>query len=394
MCLDMFLVLILTFKGFSQSGFKQEYLFLDSKKIEAGAENLVYYLYDLERKNVGVVANHSSVIGNTHLVDTLLSLSVNIAKVFSPEHGFRGHADAGEHLESSVDNITGLPLISLYGNNRKPTPEQMKGIDIMIFDIQDVGVRFYTYISTLHYVMEACAERNIPLIVLDRPNPNGNYVDGPVLQKEYTSFIGMHPVPIVYGMTIGEYAQMINGEKWLKDSLTCDLSVVPLKNYMHDSEYSLPVAPSPNLRTDLAIRLYPSLCLLEATTVSIGRGTEHPFECFGHPDFPDNQFCFTPESGFGAKNPKQDKTKCFGFNLMAEKNKRPDQLNLEYLIIARELLDSNTFIDQSGFFNRLAGNGELAVQLMNRVSEDEIRASWEPALSDFKKIREKYLLYP
>lgn len=394
MCLYFLLVLLLSFNGIAQSGFKQEYLFIDTKKIETGAENLVYYLFDLEGKNVGVVANHSSIVGNSHLVDTLLSLKVNVVKVFSPEHGFRGHADAGEHLESSIDNITGLPLISLYGNNRKPTREQMKGIDIMLFDIQDVGVRFYTYISTLHYVMEACAESNIPLIVLDRPNPNGNYVDGPVLQKEFTSFIGMHPVPIVYGMTIGEYAQMINGEKWLKDNMSCDLTVVPLKNYTHDSEYSLPVAPSPNLRTDLAIRLYPSLCLLEATTVSVGRGTDHPFECFGHPDFPDNYFCFTPVSSFGAKNPKQDKNKCYGFNLISERSKRSGEFNLEYLITTRELLDSNVFIDQSGFFNRLAGNGELAVQLMNRIPEDEIRASWEPALSEFKRTREKYLLYP
>jgi uncharacterized protein YbbC (DUF1343 family) len=320
---------------------------------------------------------------------------LNVIKVFAPEHGFRGQADAGEKVHSTVDEKTGIPLISLYGNNKKPTEEQLADIDIVIYDIQDVGVRFYTYISTLHYVMEACAENNKQLIVLDRPNPNGHYIDGPIREPQYKSFVGMHPVPIVYGMTIGEYAMMINGESWLKDSLVCDLWVIPCKNYNHKTRYVVPVPPSPNLRSELAITLYPSLCFFEATTVSVGRGTESPFEVFGHPKFPTLEFCFTPQSTIGAKNPLHESQVCFGFDLEEAHHKRKYEINLSYLIKAKELLgDTLLFINQPAFFDRLAGTSKLREQIMMGWGAKEIRDTWQPGLEEFKAIRRKYLLYP
>lgn len=362
--------------------------------IRTGAERTELYLNDLKDKKVGVVGNQSSMIQNTHLVDSLIQLGINVVKVFSPEHGFRGKADAGELIESGVDAKTGLPIVSLYGSNKKPKDEQLKGCDVLLFDIQDVGVRFYTYISTLHYVMEACAENDIPMIVLDRPNPNGHYVDGPVLDMKYKSFVGMHQIPIVHGMTIGEYAQMLNGEKWLDDGVQCELKVIECKNYTHDMFYSLPIPPSPNLRSDRSIELYPSLCLLEATTVTVGRGTDGPFERYGHPDFPETDFSFVPKSGFGSKSPKHEGKVCNGFNLKDSLNPfRKSQLDLSYLVKSNELLNGKLFVNREKFFNLLAGNNILIKQLSDGKSEEDIRSSWQEGLDAFKIIREKYLIY-
>ncbi|MDG1331054.1 MAG: DUF1343 domain-containing protein [Crocinitomicaceae bacterium] len=362
-------------------------------QVSVGAEQTTDYLPLLQDKKVGIVGNQSSLIGETHLVDSLLSLEINVMKVFSPEHGFRGKADAGEFISSEKDQKTGLPIVSLYGKNKKPTQEQLKGLDVVLFDIQDVGVRFYTYISTLHYVMEACAEANIPVIVLDRPNPNGHYVDGPVLDMRYKSFVGMHPVPIVYGMTIGEYGKMINGEGWLEGDLVCDYSVVPCKYYDHNTPYSLPVPPSPNLRSDVSIQLYPSLCILEATTVSVGRGTDGPFERYGHPDFPEMDFEFTPKSGPGSKNPKHKDVKCYGYNMGEQEGHRETKFDLNFLLNSNILLKGKTFIDRSRMFNLLSGNDELAQQLNAGKSEEDIRASWQEKLDAFKLVRAKYLIY-
>lgn len=361
-------------------------------QVSVGAEQTMDYLSLLAGKKVGIVGNQSSLIGEAHLVDSLLNLKVNVTKVFSPEHGFRGKADAGEHVSSGKDQKTGLPIVSLYGSNKKPTQEQLKGLDIVVFDIQDVGVRFYTYISTLHYVMEACAEANIPVIVLDRPNPNGHYVDGPVLDMKFKSFVGMHPVPIVYGMTIGEYGKMINGEGWLKGSLKCDYTVIPCGNYDHETPYSLPVPPSPNLRSDVSIQLYPSLCILEATTVTIGRGTDGPFESYGHPDFPKMDFEFTPKSGPGSKSPKHMNTRCYGYD-MGNTDRRETKFDLGFLLNANTLLKGKIFVDRTRMFNLLSGNNVLIQQLKTGKSEEEIRASWKAKLDAFKLTREKYLIY-
>jgi uncharacterized protein YbbC (DUF1343 family) len=359
-----------------------------------GIDRLHLFVDSLANKRIAVVANQTSVVSGVHLVDTLLALNLDVVKVFAPEHGFRGDADAGQHVGNSTDIKTGLPLISLYGSNKKPTEQQLEDVDIIIYDIQDVGVRFYTFISTLHYVMEACAQNNKQLVVLDRPNPNGHYIDGPILEPSYKSFVGMHPVPIVYGMTIGEYAIMINGEGWLQDSMRCQLWVIPCKNYKHKLPYSLPVAPSPNLRTDAAIAFYPSLCLFEATTVSVGRGTDQPFEIFGHPHFPHSDFQFMPVSTTGAKNPLHQNTICQGIMLNQRASKRSYQLNLNYLIEAKEMLgDSIVFIDQPSFFNRLAGTATLKEQLEKGWSAKEIRETWKPGLESFLVMRSKYLLY-
>lgn len=365
------------------------------KPIQLGVERFSMYIDSLSGKRIAVVANQTSVIKKSHLVDTLLFMKIQVVKVFSPEHGFRGEADAGERVNSSVDEKTGTPIVSLYGNNKKPLNEQLADVDIVLFDIQDVGVRFYTFISTLHYVMEACAENNKQLIVLDRPNPNAHYIDGPTLEPRFKSFVGMHPVPIVYGMTIGEYAKMINGEGWLASGIQCRLLVVPCKNYTHKIAYSLPIAPSPNLKSDVAIALYPSLCFFEATTVSVGRGTDRPFEYFGHPRFPKLDYAFTPEPKIGAKNPMHQNKLCHGFDLSKSQVKRTYELNLNYLIQARDLLgDSAVFIDQNLFFNRLAGTASLKEQIYKGWSAQEIRETWKPGISDFMATRKKYLLYP
>lgn len=380
---------------FSVSSFSMNPAEPPSKKIMVGADRINVYIDSLRNKRVAIVANQTSVVNGMHLVDTLLSLQINIVKIFAPEHGFRGDVDAGEHFNSSKDECTGIPLLSLYGNHKKPTFVDFQDVDVVIFDIQDVGVRFYTYLSTLHYVMEACAENNKPLLVLDRPNPNAHYLDGPVLEPAYTSFIGLHPVPVVYGMTIGEYAKMINGEGWLKDSIQCNLTVIPCKNYTHKSKYVVPIPPSPNLKSELAIALYPSLCFFEATTVSIGRGTERPFEMYGHPRFPVTTFSFSPMPQVGAKYPLHVKKKCNGFDLRSSQNTRRYEMNLFYLTYARDLLaDSAVFIDQNAFFNRLAGTASLKEQLYKGWGPKEIRESWKPGIVKFMTIRKKYLMYP
>lgn len=372
----------------------------NSKAIEdsiiTGAQQVKKYSSLLENKNIGIVSNQTSVIFNKnkkaiHLVDSLINLNLKVTKVFAPEHGFRGNADAGTHVKDGTDQKTGLPIISLYGKNKKPSQQMLQGLDFLIFDIQDVGARFYTYISTLHYVMEACAENKIPLIILDRPNPNGHYIDGPVLDLKFKSFVGMHPVPVVHGMTIGEYAQMINGEKWLSNKIECNLKIIALKNYTHKTPYSLPIKPSPNLPNDRAINLYPSLCFFEGTNVSVGRGTDMQFQVFGAPDFPKSDFKFTPKPNLGALHPKFNKKICFGKILTyspTEKN-----LNLAYIIEAHSLTsDQNNFF--TPFFNKLAGNDILQKQIKTGVSITQIKASWNDDLNNFKKIRNKYLLYP
>jgi uncharacterized protein YbbC (DUF1343 family) len=362
--------------------------------IVLGASRMHLYLDSLKGKRIALVANQTTAIGNTHLVDSLLSLGIQVVKVFSPEHGFRGDADAGEKVGNYADTKTGIQIISLYGNNKKPHPEQLADVDFVIYDIQDVGVRFYTYISTLHYVMEACAENNRTLIVLDRPNPNGHYIDGPVREEKHKSFIGMDPVPIVYGMTVGEYALMLNGENWLENGAQCPLWIVPCKHYMHKSKYVLPIPPSPNLRSEVAINLYPSLCFFEATTVSVGRGTEKPFEIFGHPNFPNNGFTFTPVSSYGAKSPLWENTLCNGKDLSNSLRRRSYEINLSYLIEARSYLgDSIQFIKAASFFDRLAGTSDLMEQILAGKSESEIRDSWKEGIENFKLIRQKYLLY-
>ena len=365
------------------------------KQITISAANIDAYIPILKQKKVGIVAHQASVISSAkstiHLVDMLKKNDVNIQKVFAPEHGFRGTADAGEKIEDRVDSKTQLPVISLYGKNRKPSKDQLKGIEIMVFDLQDVGVRFYTYLSTLHNVMEACAENNIPLIVLDRPNPNAHYIDGPVLNLEHKSFVGMHPVPIVYGMTIGEYAQMINGEKWLTNSIKCDLTVIPLQNYTHQTTYELKVRPSPNLPNKQSIALYPSLCLLEPTRVSIGRGTNLQFQVYGHPGFPKTDFSYVPKSNFGSKNPKHKGQICYGENLTTINP--PSKIELKWLMNAySDFPEKDSFFLKG--FERISGVSNLKKQLIGGASEKTIRNSWTDDLNKFKKTRIKYLLYP
>ncbi|MBM3453148.1 MAG: DUF1343 domain-containing protein [Bacteroidetes bacterium] len=352
------------------------------------------YLHLLTDKNIAIVGNQTSLINKTHLIDSLLSLGVKVKLVFAPEHGFRGVADNGEHINNEIDIKTGLKIVSLYGNNSKPSEEYLKNIDLVIYDIQDVGVRFYTYLSTLHYVMEACAENGKKLLILDRPNPNGHYIDGPVLKKEFSSFVGMHPVPVVYGMTVGEYAQMINGEKWLENEIQCDITIVRCKNYSHSIFYSLPIAPSPNLKTDAAVALYPSLCFFEGTSISMGRGTDRPFEIYGHPKFDSTSFSFTPTPRIGSKTPPLMNQFCYGIDCVKENIFPLYSLDLRPLINAKKLLNNrDTYINSPSFFNKLAGNALLKQQIENDLSEEEIRASWKNDLESFKIIRAKYLLY-
>jgi len=359
--------------------------------LRTGAEQIEAYDSLIKTKNIGLVVNQTSMIGKSHLVDTLLSRSINIIKIFSPEHGFRGKADAGEKIEDNTDPETGIKLISLYGKNKKPQKSQLSNIEVMIFDIQDVGVRFYTYISTLHYVMEACAEQNIKLIVLDRPNPNAHYIDGPVLDTAFRSFVGMHPVPIVHGMTIGEYAKMINGEGWLKNNIKCNLFVIKCKNYTHMTQYSLPVRPSPNLKDSIAIALYPSLCLFEGTCISVGRGTNAPFTMFGHPKIK-GTFSFTPRPIEGAKNPKLETKLCYGKDLSLFEIPM-QSLNLNWLIESYDQFkNKKTFFNS--FFNKLAGNNTLKNDIIAGKSENEIKKTWGKPLEEFKRKRKKYLLYP
>ena len=363
--------------------------------ITVGADRTTVYLPLLKGKSVAVVANQSSTIKNTHLVDSLLKLGVTIKKVFCPEHGFRGLIDAGEKVSSETDPRTGLNIITLYGKNKKPLPADLKDVDVLIFDIQDVGVRFYTYLSTLHYVMEACAENAKQLIVMDRPNPHGYYIDGPVLEPEYKSFLGLHPVPLVYGMTIGEYAMMINGEGWLNGNVKCDLKVITLLNYNHIDLYELPVRPSPNLPNMASVYLYPSLGLFEGTVVSVGRGTDFPFQVIGHPALMNTNYDFTPVPKPGAMQPKYNGELCHGYNLVdfgAQYLKNSKQLYLFWLMgTYKDTPDKTTFFDKN--FNPHAGNSSLQQQIKDGKTEEAIRQSWQKDIKAFKIIRKKYLLY-
>ena len=386
--------------------------------IRTGADRTNLYFSKLKGKNIAIVANQTSVINilqraevapnvmgsklvQHHLVDYLHTYNnINVQKVFAPEHGFRGKADAGENVIDGIDKKTQLPIISLYGKNKKPSSTQLNNIDVVVFDIQDVGARFYTYISSLHYVMEACAELGIEVILLDRPNPNGHYIDGPVLETAHKSFVGMHPVPVVYGMTIGEYGQMINDEKWLENGIQCDLTVVPLENYTHSTQYSLPIKPSPNLPNDKSINLYPSLCFFEGTNVSVGRGTEMQFQIVGSPLFSlKNDFSFTPNPNFGSKYPKHKNKACFGYNLT--ENERLNTLDLNWLLTFYK--DYSSFKNAQGypykesffntFFTKLAGTEKLQQQIEKGLTEEEIKATWVTDLEKFKTIRVKYLIY-
>lgn len=364
---------------------------------KTGSDNYESYLPLLKDKKVGVVSNQTGILTNkTHLVDFLVTNAIQVQKIFAPEHGFRGTADAGELIIDGKDTKTGLPIISLYGANKKPKPEQLEGIDILVFDIQDVGARFYTYISSLHYIMEACAENNIPLVVLDRPNPNGFIIDGPILEKEYSSFVGMHPVPVLYGMTIGEYAQMINGEKWLhstihsEKAIQCNLTIIPCIQYDRNASYAILEKPSPNLPNDQAINLYASLCFFEGTNVSSGRGTDKQFQIYGSPFLPQSGFSFTPEPNLGAKEPMNKGVLCYGEDLSTVEP--VNQIELKWLLRAY-----NTTQDPSQFFipffSKLAGTKTLQLQIEAGVSERKIKKSWKPGLDQFKEIRKKYLLY-
>ena len=361
---------------------------LHAQQLILGSERMEEIINSIDNKNLAIVGNQTSLVNDIHLVDTLLCLKQNIVSVFSPEHGFRGTEDAGAKIDNEFDSKTGLPIISLYGKNKKPTREQLKGIDIIIFDIQDVGARFYTYISTLHYVMEAAGENNIKVIVLDRPNPNGHYVDGPILEKEFKSFVGMHEVPIVHAMTIGEYANMIVGEKWIDDS--CELEVINMINYNRNDLYKLPIKPSPNLPNSKSINLYPSLCLFEGTNVSVGRGTDKPFQHFGSPFLKFYSYAFIPKSGPGSKFPKHENKTCTGRNL--ENYPYLSSINLNWLIESfKQTSNKEDFFNN--FFDKLAGTDILRTQIISGLGEKEIRSSWEPGLKEFKKIRDKYLLY-
>lgn len=382
----------------------------DYERIYAGAEHPELYLTLMLNKRVGVVTNQTGILfagtqlysmsaeklkEDIHLVDFLISRKVDVKKIFSPEHGFRGDADAGETVKSGKDIQTGLPIVSLYGNNKKPSKEQIEDIDILLFDIQDVGARFYTYISTLHYIMEAAAENGKKVIVLDRPNPNGHYVDGPVLDMKFKSFVGMHPVPVVYGMTIGEYAKMINGEKWLANRLSCDLAVVPLRNYTHRRYYRLPIKPSPNLPNDKSINLYPSTCFFEAINGSEGRGTDKPFQVYGSPFLKNMSYQFVPKPNAGAKDPRFNGEICYGEDL----SDAPflEEINLEWLIRAYQNYEGSEpfWIKQSGEFwiDKLAGTDQLRKQIEKGLSEETIKQTWQKDLEDFKQIRKKYLMY-
>ena len=379
---------------------------LNDSSIVVGANRTEIYLPLLKGKRVGIVANQTSVIFKgdrqqetnyqdfTHLVDSLVALNVDVKKVFAPEHGFRGKADAGELVKDGFDTKTNLPIFSLHGKNKKPSSHQLKDLDVVVFDIQDVGVRFYTYISTLHYIMEACAEQGIPVLILDRPNPNGHYIDGPTLEIENKSFLGMHPIPLVHGMTIGEYAKMINGEKWLKNAVTSEITIIPIKNYTHETSYSLAIRPSPNLPNDQSIKLYPSLGLFEGTNVNAGRGTEFQFQRYGAP-FLDKEifkFNYTPKANFGAKYPKHENIICYGKDL------KDEVLNgivtLKWVIEAyQNSTDKSLFFDTNNF-TKHAGTNKLQKQIEAGLSEKDIKATWKVGLERFELTRKKYLIYP
>ena len=378
--------LLLVFAGFCSP--------VNSNQIVPGAGQPEKYLPIIENKRVGLVVNHTSLVGDIHLADFLLSKKIKVEKIFAPEHGFRGDASAGEEIKDGVDVKTGIQVLSLYGQTKKPTTAHLKNIDVMIFDIQDVGCRFYTYISTLHLVMEACAENGIPLIVLDRPNPNGDYIAGPVLKSGFESFVGINPIPVVHGCTVGELAQMINGENWHKAASKCDLRVIPVENYTHSTKYELPVSPSPNLPNYLSVRLYPSLCFFEATTVSVGRGTDFPFQVLGGLKKNLGDFQFTPKNIPGvAVNPLNEGKVCYGVDLRSL-NEAP-KFTLKFFIdFYNKYENKSDFLTRENWFNLLAGNDELLALIKNGKSDQEILEALNPEVEKYKQLRKKYLLYP
>lgn len=364
-------------------------------EVTVGAENSTAYMPLLQGKNVALVVNQSSEVHGVHLVDKLLHEHINVKKIFVPEHGFRGQADAGQQIKNDVDSKTGLPLVSLYGKHKKPSKKDLENIDVIVFDIQDVGVRFYTYLSTLHYIMESASESKISVIVLDRPNPNGGRIDGEVLKSHYTSFVGMHPVPILYGMTIGEYALMINGEGWLKRGMRADLKIILLENYTHTTPYTLPVKPSPNLPNDLSIYLYPSLAFFEGTTFSVGRGTTEQFQLYGSPYYKDKKFSFKPISREGAKHPKHENKICYGADLSREVRSVDAGINLAYILDAyKKYPYKKKFFLKNRFIDKLAGSSSLRLQISKGKSAKQIKESWQKDLEQFRAIRQNYLLYP
>ncbi len=375
------------------STLKSQVTIKDYTTVTIGAQQFENYLPNLKNKRVAIVTNITGVIGTITIVDTLLALNINVKKIFGPEHGFRSNTEAGDKVQSDVDKKTGLPIISLYGANKKPTKEQLADVDVLIYDIQDIGVRFYTYISTMCYAMEACAESGKEFIVLDRPNPNGFYIDGPVLKPEFKSFLGLHPVPIVYGMTCGEYAQMANAEGWLKNKVKCKLLVIPLRNYDRKAAYNLPVKPSPNIPNTAAILLYPSLGLFEGTIISLGRGTQMPFQVIGHPNYSDTNFSFIPLPSALSKEPKYVNKKCFGLYLKESNylKQHPKRINLEWLQQMFSNLKRDDFFDKN--FNFHIGNVDLQQQIKTGANTTNIQKSWQPDIEKFKKIRKKYLLY-
>ncbi len=382
--------LLLAFAIGSTHGFAQN----SGECITIGAQRTETYLPLLKNKNVALLVNHTSKIGTAHLIDSLTALNIKITKIFAPEHGIRGNADAGEKVDHTMDSKTGLPVISLYGKNKKPSAQDLAGIDVVIFDIQDVGVRFYTYISSMHYMMEACAENNIPFIVFDRPNPNGDYIDGPILKPEYKSFVGMHPIPVVHGLTVGELARMINCEGWLEGGKKCELTIIEMENYTHATIVAPADKPSPNLPNLLAIRLYPSLCWFEGTDISVARGTLFPFQAIGYPNPNMGSFTFTPRSIEGmSKNPPQKDKECFGLDLRNENTSH--RMTLKYFIDFYRLFpDQTKFFSNARFFDLLAGTNQLRLMIIDGKTEEEIRQAWQPELGKYQKLREKYLLYP
>jgi uncharacterized protein YbbC (DUF1343 family) len=369
----------------------------ESIKLEIGAERYDSYLPLLESKRIALVVNQTSTVKDQHLVDIFHGLGIEVVKVFAPEHGFRGEADAGANIKDGVDAKTGIPIVSLYGNKKKPTEADLKGIDVVVFDIQDVGVRFYTYISTMHYVMEACAEFGVSFLLLDRPNPNGFYVDGPVLKPSFKSFVGLHPIPVVHGLTVGELANMIKGESWMTYADKLKMTVISCTGYDHNMHYSLPIRPSPNLPNDKAILWYPSTCFFEGTTVSLGRGTDHPFMWIGHPLYPDRSFSFIPESRKGASDPPQKGQVCYGkdytqVDLITLRHQM--EINLEPLYHFYHILNAkNQFFLENNFIDKLAGTDQLRLDLVSGKTIDQIRQSWVEELIEYKALRKKYLLY-
>jgi uncharacterized protein YbbC (DUF1343 family) len=363
------------------------------KSLKTGAEQTNLYVSDLKGKSIALVVNHTSMIGKTHMADSLLSLGIKIKTIFAPEHGFRGTADAGEHVANGIDKKTGLPIVSLYGSNKKPSAAQLEGIDVVIFDIQDVGARFYTYTSTMHYVMEACAEQSKKLLILDRPNPNGHYVDGQVLDKKFASFVGLNPVPVVHGCTVGELAQMINGEGWLAVNKKCNVQIIKCLGYKHSTAYNPPIATSPNLPNLQSMLLYPSICFFEGTDVSVGRGTDKQFQVIGSPNSKNGNFTFTPEDKPGAKNPPQKGKLCYGEDL-SQIDARKQEFTLRYLIDFYQKSENKAkFFSSPSFFDKLAGSDTLRKQIVAGMTETQIRASWKADLDKYKMIRKKYLLY-